>query len=260
MNKFIFHLMAKNEKVQNLNIPAYVFRAALMNILSRIDSKFVNQLHESNKIRPYAISIKRKEDHLLFILKILKEQLSKTILNYIISTSNFELKIYNLDFILLKTDFESVKFENLIKNAKKIGKFRLNFLTPTYFNISGRDFVMRFPEPTFIFENLARVWNDFAPLGCKIDSSGFYDWIKKNIFVSSFDLRTKPYNIGKKDPVVGCIGWANYIIKNPNQSYSPWIDVLLKFAEYSNIGGNRTAACGIIRYNPLEILDKTNKT
>ncbi|MHA1380733.1 MAG: CRISPR system precrRNA processing endoribonuclease RAMP protein Cas6 [Candidatus Helarchaeota archaeon] len=259
MNKFIFHLTHKDNQAREW-VPAYMFRGVFMDMLSRVDPKFITELHEPNKMRPYAISIKRMNDSLLFIVNILKENISKAILDFIISTSNFELKVKNTEYILVKVDFETIKLENFIKNAKIPIKFQLKFLTPAYFNIIGRDFVLRFPEPTFLFENLARTWNAFAPAGCQVDFTELYEWISKQVFVSSYDLRTKPYNIGKKNPVVGCVGWVNYIIKNPEKGYSSWLDILLKFAEYANIGGNRTAACGVVVYRPLETLEPKNKT
>ena len=59
-------------------------------------------------------------------------------------------------------------------------------------------------------------------------------------------------NIGKAQPKVGCVDWVNYLINDPESPYAHWIDILLKFAEYVNVGGNRTTGCGVIKYKPLE--------
>ncbi len=53
--------------------------------------------------------------------------------------------------------------------------------------------------------------------------------------------------------MVGCVDWANYLNNDPTGVYAQWIDILLQFAEYMNVGGNRTAGCGVVKYKKLEI-------
>lgn len=255
MQKFTFHLIPKKEGDGRRRVAPYIFRAILMDILAKIDSKFIEELHGSNQIRPYAISIKREDLEIRFELVILKEEISKAILDYILTVNELGIQINQNEYAIIKIDLETIKMESLIKNGRRISKFNLRFLTPTYFNIVGRDFDLRYPEPTFIFENLAHTWNEYAPGGCSIDSSGLYEWVKQNVFTSSYNLQTRRFPIGKDHPIIGCTGWATYLIKDPNNGYTIWLDTLLRFAEYANVGGNRTAACGVIRYEPLEIVN-----
>ena len=95
-------------------------------------------------------------------------------------------------------------------------------------------------------------WNAYAPVGCQVDEGQFYEWISRHVFVSIYQLRTRSANIGKGIPKVGCVGWANYLVVKSDDAHSNWVDILLKFSEYVNVGGNRTAACGVVRYRPLE--------
>jgi CRISPR-associated endoribonuclease Cas6 len=254
VQKFTFHLIPKNPEESRRRVPAYIFRAVLMGMLGKIDSKYIEELHKPNQIRPYAISIKNDAQEIRFELIILTEEFSKAIMDYILTLNEFAVNINQNEYILLKIDLETIKMETFIKQGQKISKFNLRFLTPTYFNIVGRDFDMRLPEPTFLFENIAHIWNQFAPGGSGIDFSGLYEWISKNVFISSYQLKTRAFPIGKETPVIGCTGWATYLVKDPENGYAIWLDALLRFAEYSNLGGNRTAACGVIRYEPLEVV------
>lgn len=225
-----------------------------MAMLAKIDSKYIEELHKPNQIRPYAISVKNDAQQIRFELIILTEDFSKAILDYILALNEFVINVNQSEYILLKIDLETVKMETLMKQGRKVSKFNLRFLTPTYFNIIGRNFDMRVPEPTFLFENIAHIWNKFAPEGCGIDFSGLYEWLSKNVFISSYNLKTRAFHIGKEAPVIGCTGWVTYLVKDPENGYALWLDILLQFAEYSNLGGNRTAACGVIKYEPLEIV------
>jgi len=252
MHRFIFQLFFKDEGQRLPRIAPYIFRGVIMTFLNSIDPKFVEELHAPNEIRPYAFSLKREKQLLNFHLISLKEDISSAILKAILNIETHTFMIVGREFHLGKINFETIPITSLMRNPLRIEKFRLRFLTPTYFNIRDRPFDIRFPEPTFLFSNLTKVWNRYAPIGCQVDESAFYEWVSRHVFVSSYDLQTRSISIGKGIPKVCCIGWVNYLIVKSEEKYSNWIDILLKFAEYVNLGGNRTAACGVVSYRPLE--------
>jgi len=256
VQQFIFQLLLRDEQQRLPYIPAYVFRGVVMNFLGTVDDRFVAELHQPNKIRPYAIAIQRMPPFLNFHLVCLKEEISKAIIQRLMSAENIPLSVNGWEFLIVRINIENIPMTNFMRDPQKVVKFQIRFVTPTYFNIRDRNFDIRFPEPNFLFSNLAKIWNQYTSSECQVDANEFYNWVSKQVFVSSYAIRTRSVNIGKPQPKVGCVGWANYLINDPESPYAHWIDILLKFAAYVNVGGNRTAGCGVINYNPLETNDK----
>ena len=226
-----------------------------MEFLSKIDRKFVDDLHKPNEIRPYAISIKREEPFLNFHLVSIKEEISNALLKLLLSSEDIPLQIGGWEFLLGRIKFENIPMMSFMRSPKRVVKFRVRFLTPTYFNIRDRKFDIRLPESIFLFPNIAKIWNQFAPHGCQLNENELYQWVSANVFPSSFELRTRRLNIGKKTTKSGCVGWANYLVIDHKNDYSNWLDILMRFAEFVNVGGNRTAACGVIKYKQMEIAE-----
>lgn len=56
---------------------------------------------------------------------------------------------------------------------------------------------------------------------------------------------------------VGFVGTVRLSLSEDAYSrrYAKVVDALLRFAEYSNIGGNRTAGFGVVNYIPVEYAD-----
>ena len=252
MQQFIFQLLLRDSSQRLPYIPAYVFRGVVMEFLGAIDERFVAELHRPNEIRPYAIAIHRTPPFLNFQLVSLKEAISNAIIQRLLTAENIPISVNGWEFLIVRINIENIPMTNFMRDPQRLVKFQIRFLTPTYFNIRDRGFDIRLPESNFLFPNIAKIWNQHASPECQIDANEFYNWVSKQVFPSSYALQTKPVNIGKAQPKVGCVGWANYLVNDPESPYAHWIDILLKFAEYVNVGGNRTAGCGVIKYKPLE--------
>ncbi|MBA7525407.1 hypothetical protein ES705_17558 [subsurface metagenome] len=152
--------------------------------------------------------------------------------------------------------FEEFSLKKLLKEAKAVRNFKIEFLEPTYFNTTRGNNVIRLPIPELIFSNLSNLWDEFFDGIVKFQKEEFIKWINKNVFPSSLEIKTKAKEMGESIPAVGIIGWANFKITHSNSNYSKYVDCLGKFGELSNIGGNRTAGLGVIKYTPLEYFEK----
>ena len=106
------------------------------------------------------------------------------------------------------------------------------------------------------------------------------NWINAHVYVSSYNMKTVRATIGKQKPVIGGIGSVSYMVSKINKlyykhiledenrpydyeyvnadykSYCCWLDVLCKLGEYTNVGANRTAVMGVMRYYPKEFLSE----
>ena len=96
-------------------------------------------------------------------------------------------------------------------------------------------------------------------------------------------MKTAKRDIGKPKAVFGGIGNASYQVKKPNKKYYEywakeldkrddrdfihedyhsncrWLDTLCKLGELTNVGANRTAGMGVIRYYPKKFLKMGNE-
>lgn len=184
----------------------------------------------------------------------------------------FFFKIKNLKTIGGKYNISRIYkvFANLRKiyaGAKPIFHFNINFETPTYFNTLKGNFPIRLPIPAVIFSNLIRLWNSISISNDipAIDHKTLINWIESHIYVSKCEIKTKLVHIGKPKRVGGFLGIVYFNIKKPNRNYyelfnqeeimenylecSRDINFLCKIAEYTNLGVNRTASMGVIKYN-----------
>ena len=71
------------------------------------------------------------------------------------------------------------------------------------------------------------------------------DWLLKNMGVSQHRLSTRIAYMGEKK-ATGFVGWATYEMKNKD-AWNKLTLVLAKYAEYSNVGGNRTGGFGVTK-------------
>jgi CRISPR-associated endoribonuclease Cas6 len=264
MIKFNFLLQAKESGLLP-SFTGHIVRGAILSKIQKYRPEIADHLHEKNKIRPYSISplyphngkiyrtrrgeIKVKEgDTLQFDFGALTTDLGQEILK-INLTKKIVFKLASVSFDIKSIQIEQLEPKELLK-AEKCFRFRIEFLTLTYFNIMKQDFPMRFPDPRYLFSNIATIWNaNQSDNGIFIDQDDFFDWLENNVSISGYKLRTRTAYIAKGAPVIGCKGWVHYRLSE-NLKYHKWIHALCKFAEISNVGGGRTAGFGCLRFKP----------
>jgi CRISPR/Cas system endoribonuclease Cas6 (RAMP superfamily) len=144
------------------------------------------------------------------------------------------------------------------------------------------DYSVRFPIPVLFFGNLANIWKEISKDTSEIDREQFLHWINAHVYISGYKMKTVQVKIGKPKPVVGGLGNATFrvvkIDKNyyvhlmeeigrqhdyeyVNEDYSNncrWLEILCKVGELTNVGANRTAGMGVMRYYPRSYLLKSD--
>ena len=259
MYRFIFNLLRQKGADSNHYFSAHAFRGFFMKYMANLNPSLISVLHDNNnQIRPYSISVKhfREDASIKFLLTIFTQEISQELLQQLLSIKEMKIIIQNRALLLLNVQFEKIYPDKFLKSARRLKKFKIQFLRPTYFNMMGRSFTMRLPQVEYIFANLTNIWNSFAPVGCNLPKDDFLKYVIDNVYISSCELRTKALYLGKNKPEIGCSGWAIYLVNNPTNSYCIWLDTLLCLAEFTNIGANRTAGAGVIKYIPLEFDDE----
>ena len=132
--------------------------------------------------------------------------------------------------------------------AEPLKSFRLVFRTPTYLSSMGSRYEALYPEPVQVFSNLMRVWDAFSDSRVFGEEglAAYKEWLRIHIGVSAYILETRLAEMGKKK-AVGFTGWVEYEM-DAQDDWNRVTVALARFAEYSNIGGNRTGGFGVTKF------------
>ena len=277
MIKLNFELYPEDGRIKPYEHPyGYVFRGVIMKWLSETKPKLVHLLHEYEQIRPYSINciIRNKVPKIDFILVSYNDNLSQALTQDLLTSDKVKLKIGQKDYFISKISFEKINLKHLCEQSKPVRGFNINFVTPVYFNTSLGNYPIRFPIPEALFGNLSNIWNEVSENVAEIDRDNFLDWVNAHIYITGYKMRSARREIGKPRPVVGGLGNATYRANKINRNYYKhkleelereydygfvnedytencrWLEILSKFGEYTNVGGNRTAGMGVMRYYP----------
>ena len=282
MIQFTFNLNPENGTLGKRIPYGYKFRGVIMKWLLESNPELGDAFHESEEIRPYAINTipHRDTDTIEFILTSYNEDLSDTIITDVVQNKKVNLTVDHQTFIISNISFDRPNLEQLQHNASPITKVQVHFVTPVYFNTLLGDYPVRFPMPNLFFGNLVHLWNDITHEELQIEREPFIDWVNAHVYISGYKMRSAKRDIGKRAPVVGGLGNATYRVTGINRNYyktlldkmdqkydtefvnddysenCQWLDVLCNLGTYTNVGGNRTAGMGVIRYWVKEQLSK----
>jgi CRISPR-associated endoribonuclease Cas6 len=139
-------------------------------------------------------------------------------------------------------------YEEMEKEAQPVDRFKLFFKTPAYFASLGSGFHWMFPDAVKVFSSLMRSWDMFSDsrrFG-KEELAEYKEWLGKNVGVSEYELWTR-LAIMKAKKAVGFVGWAMYELKDKESEWNRITCMLAKYAEYANIGGNKTGGFGVVK-------------
>lgn len=243
----------------------YVSRGLLLHILGRVDSVLAVSLHEADRRKPYSVTPltfksieKRNKGYLMdcgfpchVSFRFLRDALAKHVLEYF--HRNTDVLVYDAVFRVTSLNVKSKSYEDLRKSVcDSVRSFRLYFETPTYLASLGTDFHHLYPDHMRVFPSLMRLWNlfsDYSKFG-KEEFLEYKDWLLKKVGISQHTLSTRIAFMRKKK-AVGFVGWATYEMKALDE-WNKVTQVLALFAEYSNVGGNRTGGFGVTKFRLKE--------
>jgi CRISPR-associated endoribonuclease Cas6 len=234
----------------------YVARGLALHILNRVNPALSQNLHEPNSVKPYSVtplyfkSTKKFADGYqldasspcIFKIRFLNDSIAKNVLDFF--SANESMMIYDTSFKVASMTVRSEDFEN-VQDAKL---FKMIFDTPTHLAKIGSKFDQVFPEPLSVFPNLMRIWDScMSEKFGKVVHTKYKEWMARSTTVSAYDLRTLTVTAGKSMKI-GFAGWCAYRIVGDSE-FSLITNKLAKLAEYSNVGMERTAGFGVVKYN-----------
>jgi CRISPR/Cas system endoribonuclease Cas6 (RAMP superfamily) len=238
----------------------HVARGLLLHFIRHVDPAASGLLHELNVSKPYSVtplrfkSSKRTADGYvldpLFSCKVgfrfLKDEYSTYMLSFF-QKQNSAL-IFDTTFQISSMNIKCKSYADLEKEAQAVDGLTLDFKTPTYLANLNSSYHWMFPDPAKVFCSLMRCWNQFSDgrLFSKEEYVAYKDWVGKNVGVSRFELRSR-LEVMRNKKAAGFTGYVTYELKDKDASWNMVTCMLARYSEFSNVGGNKTAAFGQTR-------------
>ncbi|MEM4522625.1 MAG: CRISPR system precrRNA processing endoribonuclease RAMP protein Cas6 [Nitrososphaeria archaeon] len=264
----------------------YSTRGLFYNIVKKFDEEYASTLHNSKMLAPFSVSpiytVRENRLHPCFkkvgkgiariYFTLLDSRLNELFIKFIQEGLNENgIQIGKTKMAINSISLQQYEYEKLYKNSNEIKSFKVNFMTPTYFRQTPKDIMKRYgkeydkkvtvspyrflplPDPVLLFKSIARIWRKFSNYNLNLQD--FIEWLEiGGIAISGYPEGIRTHIVYEhpttKKWSVGFTGTVHFsIVKD---IYSPEkakiADTLLKFAEYTNVGGGRTAGLGVIKY------------
>ncbi len=238
----------------------HIARGLLLHFIRQVDPVASGSLHESNVSKPYSVTplcFKSKahtEDGIvldpLFPCKVgfrfLKDEYSTYLLSFFQKQKS--ALIFDVTFQIASMSINCKSYADLEKEAQAVNEFTLDFVTPTYLASLNSSYHLMFPDPVKVFCSLMRCWNQFSDERrfAKEEYMAYKDWLLKNVGVSRYALRTR-MAVMRNKKATGFTGCVTYELKDKCNPWNKTTHMLARYAECTNIGGNKTAAYGLTK-------------
>ncbi|MDR0318781.1 MAG: CRISPR system precrRNA processing endoribonuclease RAMP protein Cas6 [Nitrososphaerota archaeon] len=235
----------------------HVARGLLLHFIRLVDPAASALLHELDVSKPYSVtpirfrSSSRTENGYVLdpqfpckvSFRFLKDEYSTYLLNFF-QKQNTAL-IFDTTFQIASMNINCKSYAGLEKEAQTIDRLTLELKTPTYLANLNSNYHYMFPEPVKVFCHLMKCWNQFSDTKTfsKEEYITYKEWLQKNVGVSKYELQTRLVVMRDKK-ATGFMGIVTYKLDDKENPYNKTTCMLAKYAEYANIGGNKTAAYG----------------
>ena len=253
----------------------FASRGIFYRLLKTADEGLAKEVHDSKTLAPFSTTPLMSGGRICFnkvppgyasvSFVLLDEGLNRKLVE-VLTEGGGELKLMDEAIPLTSIELRSVGYEELYEGSSGSSSFTVSFVSPTYFRLTPRDASRRYkdkevrspyrylplPDPVLLFRSLSRLWRRFS--GLDVGLREFMDWIEMGgvaVYGYPSGIRTyKVYDGQTKRWCVGFLGEVQYSI--PEDLFEPRMakiaEALLRFGEYSNVGGGRTSGLGMVRY------------
>ena len=240
----------------------YVARGLLLHVVRQVDPTASGLLHELNVSKPYSVTPLRFKSRsrvengyeldpyfpCRVNFRFLRDEYSAFVLSYFQKQNS--IMVFDTVFRIASLSVNCKSYADLEKEAEAVDRFRLVFRTPTYFASLGSGYHWMFPDAVKVFTSLIRSWNLFSDgrrFG-KEEYVAYKEWLGKNVGVCEYDLHTR-LAVMRKKKATGFVGWVTYEMKDKESEWNRVTCILARYAEFSNIGGNKTGGYGVVQFH-----------
>jgi len=250
-----------------------------------MDEQLALTLHSQKSLAPYSVTpleisyggysrfIYNRFDKpapVQFKISLFEPGISEVFTRALLSTGSPTMRLVNTEAPVTGISVVHQDFEKIFEEARPVKRFEVVFRTPSYFRrsistspnkvskgVKSPYRAVLLPEVDLMFRNLARLWRRFS--GISFEYKEYVDWVSGGgITLAGYPkgIRTiRVYEHPKSNKwAAGFIGRVRFSIPKDlfSEKYAKFTDALMRFAEYSNVGGNRTAGFGVIKYLPKD--------
>jgi len=285
MCQLAFRLVAENG-LRFQSFSGFAVRGVFFDVLKRVNEQLALRIHSEKAIASYSVTpvealrgqyssfIYNRFDgplHAQFKISILEPGLMNVFTQALVSSSFRTVKLVDAEVPVVELSVVQQSFKKIMEEAKPVRRFEVLFRTPCYFRRSvstgSSNSVLKedrppyrsvpLPDAGLMFRNLARLWRRFS--GISFEYGDYASWIDKGgVALAGFPtgIRTvRVYEHPKSNKwVMGFIGGVRFSMPRDlfSEKFARFTDALMRFAEYSNVGGNRTAGFGVVKYLPKD--------
>ena len=246
----------------------FYVRGLVYSVLRKFDAGLATKIHDSDEIKPFAISplrpwgFKKKvvndmwliesDKEFVFDVKFVWDDLVEGFMSGLMELP--EINIDDCLFEVKKIEFQRKGYEELSQMVYE-GRIGLEFLTPTFFNIKGRSFPYLFPDLRRLVGNLLNIWNRYSPSNLKIDPDEAMEAVEDSAYIRSYELKTREIKF-EDMKLAGFKGKIEIVYSRKNKVGARYLTPLLNFSQFSNVGEKRTYGFGVVS---LTYLNKRNQ-
>lgn len=254
-------------------------RGAVLNLLLEQLPDLAKELHNSNDIRPYALTPLSFNNKFLvpfkgggikifsgnvysFKMKLVLKTIYEKLVNTLLNSSNLKFQIYDINFLIVSIQLSQKPLlnifppsENIFNKVNSPNAWNIFFKTPTQFK-SKYDTIIPFPIPSFIFNNLYHTWNYFFGTPNFITKELWFDFLEQKLYCRKHKIQTVQLKFGNSSSEIGFIGSCLIVSKEEKSPFNSFLTTLLELGETLNVGSKRTLGFGVINYDVR--MPKTN--
>lgn len=243
----------------------YVARGLLLHMVRIIDPAASGLLHELNVSKPYSVTPLRFKSRGRtdkgYVLdpqfpcrvgfRFLKDDYSALVLSFFQKQNS--VMVFDTLFQIASMSVNCKSYEQMVGEAQATDRVVLEFRSPTYLASLGSSYHWMFPDAARTFSGLMRCWNLFSDVRRleKEEYVAYKEWLGKNVGVCEYELWTK-LAVMRNKKATGFEGWVKYEMKDIESEWNKMTCVLARFAEFANVGGNRTGGFGVTRTTHVE--------
>ncbi|MEM4201359.1 MAG: CRISPR system precrRNA processing endoribonuclease RAMP protein Cas6 [Nitrososphaerales archaeon] len=209
-----------------------------------------------------------------FSITLLDSDLSNIFKELLCRNELTNLSLKGRECRLISLEYSRLNATKLVDEARAVDKFAVRFRSPTYFRRTPVDVQRIFPtarksdcaqpdlyrshplpDPVLMFRSLLRLWRAFSEASTKIPLNDFKEWVEiGGVVLSGYPRAIRTFRVYEHPTsnkwIVGFVGEVHFSLPKDlySEKYAKVVDALLRYGEYTNVGGGRSAGLGVIEY------------
>jgi len=280
-----------DEPIEFQSYSGFAVRGLFFELIKRISREKAEELHSRKRLAPYSttpieilssgwevVYRRMPQGAARFSITLLDTELSNIIKDLLLTGEVKSLTLKGRECRLASIEYTQLDAAKLVEEGRAVEKFAVRFRSPTYFRRTPVDVQRLFPsakkirqavpnlyrsyplpDPVLLFRSLLRLWRAFSSASTKIPANDFKEWVEVGgVALSGYPDSIRTIRVHEHPTtnkwVVGFVGEVHFSLPKDlySEKYAKVVDTLLKFGEYTNVGGSRSAGLGVIKYLPAE--------